>query len=145
MHKDTPTDDRQSKAVKDVFVFPSTRHRPYPIHRSSFIILFRQPWCRCCYPRRLIAKQSGDGLIMDKGCHFIDRIDYLFGRHAENRCELCAAVEDRMRRRIRGAYFIAVVKYELDIGITASRWKFSTARAPFSLMFEVLQHATQVL
>ena len=42
--------------------------------------------------------------------------------HAENRCELCAAaVEDRMRRRIRGAYFIAVVKCELDIGITASR------------------------
>ena len=51
--------------------------------------------------------------------------------HAENRCELCAAaVEDRMRRRIRGAYmyFIAVVKCELDIGITASRWKFSTAQ-----------------
>ena len=66
--------------------------------------------------------------------------------HAENRCELCAAaVEDRMCRRIRGAYFIAVVKCELGIGITASRWKFSTARAPFSLTFEVLQHATQVL
>ena len=39
MHKDTPTD--KVEGVKDVFVFPSTRHRPYPtyiIHRSSFII-----------------------------------------------------------------------------------------------------------
>ena len=60
---------------------------------------------------------------MDKGCHVIDRIDYLFGPHgnvnghAENRCELCAAaVEDRMCRRIRGAYFIAVVKSLLPVG-----------------------------
>ena len=37
MHKETPTD--KVEGVEDVFVFPSTRHRPYPIriHRSSFI------------------------------------------------------------------------------------------------------------
>ncbi|KAL7527951.1 hypothetical protein ACHAXR_005397 [Thalassiosira sp. AJA248-18] len=30
-------------------------------------------------PWRLNAKQSGGGLIMDMGCHVLDRIDYLFG------------------------------------------------------------------
>mmetsp|Transcript_10993 Transcript_10993/g.19443 ORF Transcript_10993/g.19443 Transcript_10993/m.19443 type:complete len:449 (-) Transcript_10993:265-1611(-) len=30
-------------------------------------------------PWRLVAKQSGGGLIMDMGCHVLDRIDYLFG------------------------------------------------------------------
>mmetsp|Transcript_7486 Transcript_7486/g.9974 ORF Transcript_7486/g.9974 Transcript_7486/m.9974 type:complete len:454 (+) Transcript_7486:260-1621(+) len=30
-------------------------------------------------PWRLIAAESGGGLIMDVGCHVIDRIDYLFG------------------------------------------------------------------
>ena len=30
-------------------------------------------------PWRLNAKQSGGGLIMDMGCHILDRIDYLFG------------------------------------------------------------------
>lgn len=31
------------------------------------------------FPWRLDAAQSGGGLIMDVGCHIIDRIDYLFG------------------------------------------------------------------
>jgi predicted dehydrogenase len=30
-------------------------------------------------PWRLVAKQSGGGLIMDMGCHILSRIDYLFG------------------------------------------------------------------
>eukprot|EP00957_Ditylum_brightwellii_P035998 2727161-Ditylum_brightwellii.AAC.1 len=30
-------------------------------------------------PWRLDARKSGGGLIMDVGCHVIDRIDYLFG------------------------------------------------------------------
>lgn len=30
-------------------------------------------------PWRLIAEQSGGGLIMDVGCHVVDRMDYLFG------------------------------------------------------------------
>lgn len=30
-------------------------------------------------PWRLVAEQSGGGLIMDMGCHVLDRLDYLFG------------------------------------------------------------------
>ena len=30
-------------------------------------------------PWRLNAEQSGGGLIMDMGCHILDRMDYLFG------------------------------------------------------------------
>eukprot|EP00581_Thalassiosira_minuscula_P016146 CAMPEP_0183729898 /NCGR_PEP_ID=MMETSP0737-20130205/31446_1 /TAXON_ID=385413 /ORGANISM="Thalassiosira miniscula, Strain CCMP1093" /LENGTH=427 /DNA_ID=CAMNT_0025962213 /DNA_START=186 /DNA_END=1469 /DNA_ORIENTATION=- len=30
-------------------------------------------------PWRLVASQSGGGLIMDMGCHVLDRLDYLFG------------------------------------------------------------------
>jgi len=44
-------------------------------------------------PWRLDAAQSGGGLIMDVGCHVVDRIDYLFGPllnvqgHAENKAK----------------------------------------------------------
>ena len=84
MHKETPTDKvegpRQRCFRLSVHPSPSVSYIHYPsiiLHYS-----FRQPWCRCCYlPWRLIAKQSSGGLIMDKGCHVIDRIDYLFGPH----------------------------------------------------------------
>ena len=51
-------------------------------------------------PWRLDAEQSGGGLIMDVGCHVIDRIDYLCGPllnvmgEAENRNSPRVAVED---------------------------------------------------
>ena len=51
-------------------------------------------------PWRLVAGQSGGGLIMDVGCHVIDRIDYLCGPlidvrgFADNRCSPSQAVED---------------------------------------------------
>ena len=78
--------DRQSRRRRRCFrlsVHPSPSvSYPYPSIILHYMYSFRQPWCRCCYlPWRLIAKQSGGGLIMDKGCHVIDRIDYLFGPH----------------------------------------------------------------
>ena len=58
-------------------------------------------------PWRLVAEQSGGGLIMDVGCHVVDRIDYLFGPlidvngHADNRCSPSQAVEDYVQLSAR--------------------------------------------
>ena len=58
-------------------------------------------------PWRLVAKQSGGGLIMDVGCHVIDRIDYLCGPlidvkgFADNRCSPKQAVEDYVQLSAR--------------------------------------------
>lgn len=54
-------------------------------------------------PWRLDAKQSGGGLIMDVGCHVLDRLDYLCGPlihvqgQAENRNSPNIPVEDYVR------------------------------------------------
>ena len=54
-------------------------------------------------PWRLNATESGGGLIMDVGCHVLDRIDYLCGPlvnvegHAENRHSPEVSVEDYVR------------------------------------------------
>lgn len=58
-------------------------------------------------PWRLVAEQSGGGLIMDVGCHVIDRIDYLCGPlidvkgFADNRCNPKQAVEDYVQLSAR--------------------------------------------
>ena len=58
-------------------------------------------------PWRLRASLSGGGLIMDVGCHVIDRIDYLCGPlvgvrgEAENRSSPGQAVEDRVAFRAK--------------------------------------------
>lgn len=86
-------------------------------------------------PWRLVAKESGGGLIMDVGCHVIDRIDYLFGPIIK----ISSRVQNRSSKNIAVEDYVAI-KAEIGSSTTAATksegasvdlvWDFASTEEP---------------
>jgi len=79
-------------------------------------------------PWRLDPKESGGGLIMDVGCHILDRIDYLCGPlidvqgHAEHRPQHAADTTTTNNNKSNNTMFVVENYCELTAVIGPSSW-----------------------
>ena len=94
-------------------------------------------------PWRLDAKQSGGGLIMDVGCHILDRIDYICGPltnvkgTADNRNSPSIAVEDYVHiNALIGKGSWAAIPGSVGAQVDCT-WEFVSEKDPIDeLVFE---------
>jgi len=88
-------------------------------------------------PWRLDAKQSGGGLIMDVGCHVIDRIHYLCGPlvnvkgSAMNKNSTSVRVEDfvQLTANIGDGGNLEAMSHSEDVSVEMT-WDFESSEAP---------------